>query len=142
MWTGRFWNAAQQKVPEGGTIAPMIIASDKTQLTQFLGSKSAYPVYLTLGNIPKALHRQPGARACILVTYLSVDKLAKDNFSKTTLKLRNYQLLHHSMAEVLGPLKAAGDPRGPGIEMVGGDAAYVVLINLFASFCCLLPGLS
>ncbi|KAJ3779834.1 hypothetical protein GGU10DRAFT_381687 [Lentinula aff. detonsa] len=134
MWTGRFWNAAQQKVPEGGTIAPMIIAFDKTQLTQFSGSKSTYPVYLTLGNIPKALCRQPGARVCILVAYLSVDKLAKDNFSKTTLKLRNYQLFHRSMAEVLGPLKAAGDPRRPGIEMVGGDGAVRNIYPLLAAY--------
>jgi Plavaka transposase len=38
------------------TMAPLIIATNKTQLTQFSGSKSAYPVYLTLGNLPKSIH--------------------------------------------------------------------------------------
>ena len=34
------------------TIIPVIIFSDKTQLTTFHG-KQAYPVYLTIGNLPK-----------------------------------------------------------------------------------------
>ena len=35
----------------------VIISSDKTQLTQFQ-SKSAYPIYLTIGNIPN-VKKQP-----------------------------------------------------------------------------------
>ncbi|KAF5346610.1 hypothetical protein D9757_014286 [Collybiopsis confluens] len=123
MWTGAYWNAAQQRIPEGGTIAPVVIATDKTQLTQFSGNKSAYPVYLTIGNVPKALRRKPGTRACILIAYLSIDKPAKTGLSKTTLKLRNYELFHCSMAMVLEPLKAAGNPDGDGVEMIGGDGA-------------------
>ncbi|KAF5361199.1 hypothetical protein D9757_013610 [Collybiopsis confluens] len=133
MWTGRYWNAAQKMVPEGGTIATVIIASDKTQLTQFSGNKSAYPVYLTLGNIPKEIRRQPGSRACVLIAYLSVDKPAKDDLSKTALKLRNYQLFHRSMAEVLRPLKVAGNPTKSGVEMVGGDGAVRAVYPLLAS---------
>ncbi|KAJ7868925.1 hypothetical protein B0H14DRAFT_3582668 [Mycena olivaceomarginata] len=53
MWTGKWWTGIQTKLPVGATLAPVIIATDKTQLTQFSGGKSAYPVYLTLGNIPK-----------------------------------------------------------------------------------------
>ena len=58
--SGSTWNAkrelniSQEKIPEGGVVAPVIIASDKTQLTQFCGDKSAWPVYLTIGNIAKA----------------------------------------------------------------------------------------
>ena len=43
------------KLPPKATLAPVIIATDKTTLTQFTGDKKAYPVYLTLGNIPKAI---------------------------------------------------------------------------------------
>ena len=105
----------QELIPIGGTIAPVIIASDKTQLTQFSGSKAAYPVYLTIGNIPKAIWRKPGARACVLLAYLSVDKVSKERLSKTGLRLRNYEIFHRSMAIILQPLKAAGNPAGPGV---------------------------
>ncbi|KAF5354527.1 hypothetical protein D9757_014017 [Collybiopsis confluens] len=134
MWTAGFWNAAQTCIPNGGTVAPVIIASDKTQLTQFSGSKSAYPVYLTLGNIPKAIRRKPGARACILIAYLSVDKPVKAKLSKKALKLRNYELFHISMALVLDPLKAAGDPKGSGVEMVGGDGTVRQVYPLLAAY--------
>ena len=38
----------------GATIIPLVISTDKTQLTLFR-NKSAYPVYLTIGNIPKEI---------------------------------------------------------------------------------------
>jgi hypothetical protein len=41
------------KVNPGGTVAPVLISTDKTQLTQFVGGEMAYPVYMTVGNIPK-----------------------------------------------------------------------------------------
>ncbi|KAJ3718828.1 hypothetical protein C8R42DRAFT_542278, partial [Lentinula raphanica] len=125
-------------LPQGGTVAPVILATDKTQLTQFSGSKSAYPVYLTIGNIPKNIRRKPGSRACILLAYLSVDKIVKKGLSETQIKLRNYQLFHTSMALILGPLKAAGNPAGPGVEMVGGDGdvrrVYPVLATYIADY--------
>ena len=39
-------------------VAPVILASDKTHLTQFRGDKTAWPVYLTIGNIAKAKRRE------------------------------------------------------------------------------------
>ncbi|KAJ7064424.1 hypothetical protein B0H15DRAFT_807765 [Mycena belliarum] len=75
MWTGKWWGGIQTKLPPGAALAPVIIATDKTQLTQLSGGKSAYPVYLTLGNIPKSLRRKPSQNACILLAYLSVDKI-------------------------------------------------------------------
>ncbi|RPD72984.1 hypothetical protein L226DRAFT_524416 [Lentinus tigrinus ALCF2SS1-7] len=57
MHTGRWWwdtQAAIEKRRPGATIIPIIISSDKTQLTVF-GSKTAYPVYMTIGNLPKDL---------------------------------------------------------------------------------------
>lgn len=127
----------KEAIPLGGTVAPVIIASDKTRLTQFAGNKSAYPVYLTIGNIPKALRRKPSARACVLIAYLSVDKIA-DGLSATALKLRNYELFHRSMALVLHSLKDAGNPKGPGIPMTGGDGmvrrVYPILATYVADY--------
>ncbi|KAG1843439.1 hypothetical protein F4604DRAFT_1884605 [Suillus subluteus] len=62
----------QGKLPPGATIAPIILASDKTSLSQFHGDKSAWPIYLTIGNIEKATCQKPRMHAAILVGYLPV----------------------------------------------------------------------
>jgi hypothetical protein len=54
----------------GATIIPIILSSDKTQLTLFC-NKSAYPFYLTIGNIPKHIRSKPSHQAQILLGYLS-----------------------------------------------------------------------
>ncbi|KAG1719407.1 hypothetical protein EDD22DRAFT_963253 [Suillus occidentalis] len=57
MHTGKWWWDTQKKLDKdnpGGTIIPIIISSDKTQVTLFR-NKSVYPVYLTIGNIPKEI---------------------------------------------------------------------------------------
>ncbi|THU87932.1 hypothetical protein K435DRAFT_576982, partial [Dendrothele bispora CBS 962.96] len=105
MWTGKWWWAAQSKVGNG-TIAPVIIATDKTALTNFSGGKSAYPVYLTIGNIPKAMRRKVSHQACVLLAYLPVDKV------------KTYQLFHNAMRTILEPLIEAGRK---GVEMTGGN---------------------
>ncbi|KAF8577142.1 hypothetical protein K439DRAFT_1649158 [Ramaria rubella] len=55
MWTTDWWHKIQAKLPPGVTIALIILASDKTCLSQFSGDKSAWPVYVTIGNIAKAM---------------------------------------------------------------------------------------
>ncbi|KAJ3897226.1 hypothetical protein F5879DRAFT_983267, partial [Lentinula edodes] len=62
MYTGKWWWTTLQKQLEkdkpGATIVPVILSSDKTQITLFR-NKSAYPVYLTIGNLPKEIRRKP-----------------------------------------------------------------------------------
>jgi len=49
---------SQEKIPEGGVVAPINLASDKAQLTSFEGDKMAWPVYLTISNIAKEKRHQ------------------------------------------------------------------------------------
>ena len=58
----------------GATIIPVIISSDKTQLTLF-HNQQAYPVYLTIGNLPKELHQKPSLHGQVLLVYLLTAKL-------------------------------------------------------------------
>ncbi|KAJ3766346.1 hypothetical protein FB446DRAFT_653959, partial [Lentinula raphanica] len=118
-------------LPEGSTVAPLIIATDKTQLTQFSGSKQAYPVYLTLGNIPKALRRKPTQQACILLAYLPVNKLPKSSLTKRELSSRYQRLFHEAMRIVFSPLIEAGRN---GVELSSGDGAIRRVHPILASY--------
>ncbi|KAG2365568.1 hypothetical protein BDR07DRAFT_1449748 [Suillus spraguei] len=46
MWTADWWGETQKALPKGATMAPIILLSDKTCLSQFRGDKSAWPVYI------------------------------------------------------------------------------------------------
>ncbi len=127
-WTAKAWWALQHQLPEGATVIPIILGSDKTQLSVFTGDKSSWPVYLTIGNIPKAERRCPKKRTQILLGYLPVSKL-KIFADKKIRKLELYRLFHRSMRIILGPLYKAGcQPT----EMVCADSfirdSYLVLV--------------
>ncbi|KAJ6619584.1 hypothetical protein B0H10DRAFT_1946637 [Mycena sp. CBHHK59/15] len=80
MHTGKWWWSTQEAVEKdnpGATIIPIIISSDKTQLTVF-GNKTAYPVYMTIGNIPKEIRRKPSRRGYVLLGYLPTSHMKND----------------------------------------------------------------
>ncbi|EGN93443.1 hypothetical protein SERLA73DRAFT_63965, partial [Serpula lacrymans var. lacrymans S7.3] len=108
----------QARLSKGAALSPVIIATEKTQLMQFSDSKFAYPVYLTLGNIPRAIQWRPSQHACILLATCLVQRL-----------------FHESMKIILDPLKKVGRD---GIEVVGGDGAvrrvYSVLVCYVADY--------
>ncbi|KAH9852072.1 hypothetical protein C2E23DRAFT_868898 [Lenzites betulinus] len=70
------------------------------------GDKSAWPVYLTLGNIDKCVQHQPSAHVTVLLEYLPVTKL--ECFSDKCQSLQGYWLFHLCMKKLLAPLVAAG----------------------------------
>ncbi|KAG2047149.1 hypothetical protein BDR06DRAFT_985315 [Suillus hirtellus] len=74
MHTGKWWWDCQKKLNKecpGATVIPVIISSDKTQVTMFR-NKTAYPVYLTIGNILKEIRQKPSCHpvfACFIRDY-------------------------------------------------------------------------
>ncbi|KAF8207986.1 hypothetical protein K438DRAFT_1574672 [Mycena galopus ATCC 62051] len=106
MWTADWWWEIQKLLPEGATLVPIILASDKTQLTRFSGDQQAWPVYLTIGNIDKKTRRQPSSRATVLLGYIPVAKL--EIFSKNKRSAVGYQLFHDCMGMMLRSLQVAG----------------------------------
>lgn len=100
----------------GATIVPIILSSDKTQLTSFR-NKSAYPVYLTIGNLPKEIRRKPSRRGQILLAYLPTSRL--EHITNKAARRRTLANLFHACLSVLTkPLKEAGEN---GIPMTSGD---------------------
>ncbi|KAH8979026.1 hypothetical protein EDB83DRAFT_2537413 [Lactarius deliciosus] len=77
MHTGSWWwttQATVEKVTLGATIVPVLVSTDKTQLTLFR-NKSAYPIYMTIGNIPKEVRRKTSLHSYVLLGYLPTTKL-------------------------------------------------------------------
>ncbi|KAG1891598.1 uncharacterized protein F5891DRAFT_1131557 [Suillus fuscotomentosus] len=99
------------------------------QVTMFR-NKSAYPVYLTIGNIPKEIHRKPSRRAHILLAYLPTTRL--EHIANKASRRRTISNLYHAcMSRILAPLKTAGTD---GLVMSSGDGVERHCHPLFACF--------
>lgn len=80
-------------------------------------NKAAYPVYMTIGNIPKDIRRKPSRQAYILIGYLPTTRL--DHITVAAARRRAVANLYHAcMRKILSPLKDAGLN---GVEMASGD---------------------
>ncbi|THU86074.1 hypothetical protein K435DRAFT_805378 [Dendrothele bispora CBS 962.96] len=130
MWTGDWWWDVQKKLPnESGTVAPVIIASDQTQLSAFSGDKKAWPVYISVGNIEKAVRRKQSSRAFLLLGYIPTSKF--ECFSEKKRSQIGYQVFHDCMKKILEPLEKAGKE---GIRMVCADGYERLVYPLLAAY--------
>lgn len=112
------------------TIAGLIIVSDKTSLSVVCGGQQAYPVYLTIGNISKTIHRKLNECATVLLGYLPVDEFSdvQDNSIQAQLK---GQLIQDAMAVLLEPLRKASLE---GVEMWCADGRLWCIYPMVAAY--------
>ncbi|KAJ7084764.1 hypothetical protein B0H15DRAFT_951261 [Mycena belliarum] len=129
MWTGDWWQEIQKRLPPGATVAPLILSSDKTMLSNFRGDNSAWPVYLSIGNIDKETRRQVSAHATVLIGYLPIPKF--DCFDKDTRSLAKYRLFHECMTVLLASVAEAGKT---GAKMVCADNFVRNVWPIFAAY--------
>jgi hypothetical protein len=80
--TADYWWTEQEKLPKGATLVPIICGSDNTLLTTMAGNHSAWPVYLTVGNIPRHVQKRPSANGVLLLAL--PPKLPKGNNAAST----------------------------------------------------------
>lgn len=120
----------QGKLPEGATVAPVIISSDETQLSKFRGDKTAWPVYLSIGNIDKDIRRKPSMGATVLLGYIPSDGL--DEIENDTERSHaNWQLFHDCVRRMLFPLKKSGEE---GRNMLCGDGYTRKVFPIIAAY--------
>ena len=110
-------------------IIPVIISSDKTQLTLFR-DHMAYPIYMTIGNIPKTVRRKPSRMAQILIGYIPTTKLLGLT-NKAARRRAIANLFHGCMRQVLQPLVVPGES---GVAMMTGDGVWRRCHPIFANF--------
>jgi hypothetical protein len=72
MHTGDWWWQTQNKLPDEATIVPLLVAVDKTTLTQHHGDLAAWPIYLTIGNLDHQTRRQQSRPSLILIGFLPI----------------------------------------------------------------------
>ncbi|KIL60573.1 hypothetical protein M378DRAFT_14041, partial [Amanita muscaria Koide BX008] len=109
MHTGDWWWEMQNVLEarkRGATIVPVLLSSDRTQVTVF-GSKTAYPVYVTIGNLPKEIRRKPSCHGQVLLAYLPASKL-KHVTRVASRRRMLVNLFHFCMQRILEPLEIAG----------------------------------
>ena len=58
---------------------PIIVASDKTHLTNFGGNKSAWPIYMSLGNINSKIRNSPSKKAWVTIAYMPIPQFLDDS---------------------------------------------------------------
>ncbi|KAH9835183.1 uncharacterized protein C8Q71DRAFT_797434 [Rhodofomes roseus] len=80
-------------------------------------TQTAYPVYLTIGNLPKEIRRKPSHRGQILLAYLPASRLQHIK-NKAARRRALANVFHACLSMVLEPLRKAGVD---GIEMTSGD---------------------
>jgi hypothetical protein len=113
-----------------GTLAPLIIASDKTSLSTLIGGQQAYPVYVSIGNISKKVRRKSTEGATVLLGYLPVDKFEDVKSPDERARLRA-ELTHRAMEALMEPLKLASEE---GVDMWCSDGYLRRVYPILAAF--------
>ncbi|KAH8918181.1 hypothetical protein BT69DRAFT_1338409 [Atractiella rhizophila] len=107
MASGECWLRRQGELPEGATACPLICASDETVLSILKGNNSAWPVYLSIGNIRRGARYLDRRRGLILIGYLPIPEDANED-EKHTERYRSFsqQLFHATLQHIFRELAA------------------------------------
>ena len=95
-------------------MVPIIGISDQTNLTNFSGDKKAWPVYMTIGNLPSTICNRPGSMAILLLGLLPIPpKLAKFCRADQLQRLINADTLGGVFELIIAPLNGAAPEDAP-----------------------------
>ena len=95
----------QEGLPEGATLIPIILGSEKTRLTMLGGNKEAWPIYMSIGNIQAKDRNTPSNGSWVLLAYIPLAEFSDPGPSCQTLK---NCLFHQCLKIILAPLFSTG----------------------------------
>ncbi len=105
------------------------MSSDKTKLSQFRGDKSAWPVYLTIGNIAKEVRQNVFSHATVLIEYIPVGKF--NCYTDNAKQFACYCAFHKCMGIITETLAKAGET---GVAMTCADGFIRTVYPIYAAY--------
>jgi len=100
-------NGSLETLSEGASVVPIIGMSDQTNLSNFCGEKKAWPVYMTIGNLPLTIRNRPESREILLLGLFPIaPKLAKSSMADKLQKPINADTLLAVFELIFGPLNS------------------------------------
>ena len=135
------------KLATGSTVVPILLSSDKTRLTNLGGNKTAWPVYMSVGNLAMDLRLSPSMGSWIPIAYLPhcewETELSSTQKDDTFHGICTSRLFHQALKHVLLPLEEAGRVGVPMVDACGnmchcfpllaaylGDYPEQILVNI------------
>ncbi|KAG1901031.1 uncharacterized protein F5891DRAFT_979914 [Suillus fuscotomentosus] len=106
---GEFWTSGdawkiQDQLPEGATIVPIVLASDKTPVTRHTGGLEMHPLFLTIGNIQANVRMKATSHVWRCTAFMPTPTFVVNSDFQTLLHAR---LWHKCMDLVCSNLKVA-----------------------------------
>ncbi len=116
MYTAKWWWQEQEKLPAGSTVCSIIIMSDTTHLTSYVGDKKAWSVYMTLGNIPATQRMKLSTQSTMLIGLLPVKFRHSTQYGWTQerQKVWNETIAHDVIREMFACFYHPHDDASPG----------------------------
>lgn len=127
LYTADWWWETQARLPDGATVVPVLLATDKTQLTTHHGDKSSWPVYITIGNLNRKTRRKQNLPANLLLGFIP-------NMKSIDYDTRS-ACYHKAMEEMLKPLESLWY-KGINMECADGRIrqCYPVICGIMADY--------
>jgi len=95
-------------------VVPIIGMSDQTNLTDFSRDKKAWPVYMTIGNVPSTIRNRHRSMGILLLGLLPIPpQLAKSSRADKLQRLINADTLRGVFELIFAPLNRAAREGAP-----------------------------
>jgi hypothetical protein len=105
---GSILTLPQETLLVGATLIPIILGSDKTRLTILGGNKQAWPLYLSIGNIPSKTRSLLSTKTWVVLAYIPIVC-----FEGKHSKALEAHYFHQCIRHILAPLVSVRETGSP-----------------------------